>query len=128
MLEEMLFLGAGYEAAFDRFEVLYALEYAYQLKQDSERVSGPVGRFAWKKQREDYGSPIHAVLAEAAREGIEWGPVKAGLFGGSIVKFNEVASGYIGITISIAMVLSVCSTVKVPARLCHTFPNHPRRR
>jgi hypothetical protein len=51
----------GYEASFDRFEALYALEHAYEQKQEGKNV---------------------------------WGPAKAGLFGGSVEKFKEVALEY----------------------------------
>ena len=49
LLDELLFLGSEYERAFDIFEVLYAIEYAFQ----SDRGWGPVGRFGWKGVRGD---------------------------------------------------------------------------
>ncbi|HVP48722.1 MAG TPA: caspase family protein, partial [Bryobacteraceae bacterium] len=61
-LEEILFLGTGYEASFDRFEVLYALQYAYQRKKQNGNVWGPVGRFGWKRQS------VRDVIEEAEKE------------------------------------------------------------
>ena len=48
LLEDLLFLGVGYEPLFDRFEVLYAMQHAYDRKQDGAGTWGPVGRFGWK--------------------------------------------------------------------------------
>lgn len=94
-LDELLFLGSDYETHFDRFEILYALEHAYQLSEEYQgRYWGPVGRFGWKFGRGAHGSPYHMLVAEAEREGASWPPVRAGLFGGSIDRFKEVASKY----------------------------------
>ena len=72
LLEDELFLGTGYEALFDRFELLYALEHAYERKQEGETTWGPVGRFGWTH------SSFQGLIDEAEKEDAEWGPVKAG--------------------------------------------------
>jgi hypothetical protein len=91
-LEDEFLLGRDYETFFDQFEIFLALLYADQR----ERVLGiwgPPGRFAWKHgQRHD--SPYTSFVADARRQGVNWGPLKAGLFGGSIDRFLEVASAY----------------------------------
>jgi uncharacterized caspase-like protein len=89
-LDDMFFFGTDYEACFDRFEVLLALEHAHQL----QRIWGPVGRFGWKYKARGTASPFHRVLEEGISQGANWGPVKAGLFGGSFERFNEVAREY----------------------------------
>jgi hypothetical protein len=93
LLDDALFLGTDYEACFDRFEVLYALEHAHHNSLEQfGRIWGPPGRFAWKEY--ESGRPFNDALQEGEREGSSWPPVKAGLFGGSIDRFKEVASAY----------------------------------
>jgi hypothetical protein len=94
MLEDRLFLGTSYERLFDEFEVLYALVVADILKQEDEesRVWGPPGRFGWKQRGAD--SPLLRVLQSAEREAENWGPLKAGLFGGSYKRFLAIAEEF----------------------------------
>jgi hypothetical protein len=84
----MLFLGTGYEVAFDRFELIYALQHAYERKLEGKDVWGPVGRFGWKRQ------VINELVEEVDRQGSSWGPLKAGLFGGSLDEFKAVVADY----------------------------------
>ena len=83
-LDDILFLGSDYEKAFDRFELLYALEYAHQENRDW----APIGRFGWKILE---ANPLRQVLSEAEQQGERWAPIVAGLFGGSSERFTEVA-------------------------------------
>jgi hypothetical protein len=80
---------------FDRFEVLLALEHAEQYARErGGRAWGPIGRFGWKYQQIDNSSPLHMIISEAKAEGNSWPPLRAGLFRGSIERFNEIASQY----------------------------------
>jgi len=94
ILEEALFLGSEFEEVFDRFEALYALEYSHRYDRGSGefRYWGPPGRFAWKINRAN--SPLDNLIKEASLEGAAWGPIRAGLFAGSLERFNEVANGF----------------------------------
>lgn len=85
LLDELLFLGSDYERAFDRFEVLYALEYAHL----EYRGWAPVGRFGWKIR--GGSSPLAQILKEAETAGAAWPPLTAGLCGGSVDRLNTVA-------------------------------------
>jgi hypothetical protein len=85
LLDEMLFVGSDYERAFDRLEILYALEYAHH----ADRTWAPVGRFGWKAR--DDGDPLQRMIAEAAAAGETWAPLVAGLCGGSLERFNALA-------------------------------------
>ncbi len=87
LLDEVLFLGSDYERAFDRFEMLYGFEYAYQ----AERDWGPIGRFGWKSARSDF-SPLGGLLKEIEGANDAWPPVAAGLCGGSIEKLKSIAA------------------------------------
>jgi hypothetical protein len=76
---ESLFLGSEYERAFDRFELLYAIQYAHE----SNRMSGPIGRFGWRGSSDD-STPLHLLMAEAKKSGDRWRPLRAGLCDGSL--------------------------------------------
>jgi hypothetical protein len=94
-LDELFYLEGDYELNFDRFEVLLALEYAHlNLTRGRERVWGPPGRFAWKFQRRGEDSPFHQIIAEADKQGDNWSPIRAGLFGGSAQRFKEISTQY----------------------------------
>jgi hypothetical protein len=90
-LEDALFLGNSYEQYYDRFEILYALEYADFRRRSGSNVWGPIGRFGWKHRR-GYGlSEYDQLIKEAVAAGNDWGPLKAGLFAGSIGNFETTA-------------------------------------
>lgn len=92
-LDDMLFLGKGYEDLFDEFEILFALVVADLNKQKDSYVWGPVGRFGWKNRRHGT-SPFQKLRNEAAQYKNNWGPIKAGMFGGQYERFEEVAELY----------------------------------
>jgi hypothetical protein len=95
-LEDLLFVGKSYEMLFDRFEILLALVFADMraVEEGDERVWGPPGRFGWK-QRRGFGScPFDELVAEAEALGDRWGPLRVGLFGGSIERFRIISAGY----------------------------------
>jgi hypothetical protein len=90
-LNELFFLGQSYEELFDKFECFLGLVFADKAGKDW----GTYGRFAWK-----YASPVSAdnpfrdLIEEAKKAGENWGPLKAGLFGGSQKRFEEVAGAF----------------------------------
>ena len=90
LIEDLLFLGRGYDHHFDRFEMLLALTYA----DATDYHWGPPGRFAWKHNNQTRRSPYVALMEEATRMGDNWPPVKAGLFRGSTQRFLDVAGEY----------------------------------
>ena len=84
-LEDLLMLGRRYEALFDRFEVLLALQYA-----DVNRTTWtPPGRYAWKHRHGNQNSPLRKIVEEAEREADAWPPLSAGLFGKSRQRFQN---------------------------------------
>lgn len=93
-LDKTFFLSSEYEAAFDRFEVLFALEYAHQTEQSDGRVWGPVGRFGWKFSGNAASNPYQELITEATACGKDWPPAIAGLFKGSPDRFLELAKTY----------------------------------
>jgi hypothetical protein len=95
-LDDVIFLGSKYESLFDEFEVLYALVYADLNVQRGRSVWGPFGRFAWK-HRSFHGEsgPFARVITTARTELDEWAPLKVGLFGNSVDRFENVADQYL---------------------------------
>tara|TARA_R110002033_G_scaffold171136_1_gene216239 strand:+ start:2217 stop:3965 length:1749 start_codon:yes stop_codon:yes gene_type:complete len=92
-LDDMLFLGKGYEDVFDEFEILFALVVADLKKQEGSYVWGPIGRFGWKNRRHGT-SPFQKLRNEAAQYKNNWGPIKAGMFGGQYERYEEIAELY----------------------------------
>ncbi|KPQ23667.1 MAG: hypothetical protein HLUCCA13_13025 [Halomonas sp. HL-48] len=92
-LDDLFFLGKGYERKFDEFEILFALVTADLNKQNNSYYWGPVGRFGWKGRRMGI-SPFQKLRSEAAQLKDNWGPIRAGMFGGSYERFEEVAETY----------------------------------
>jgi hypothetical protein len=92
-LDDILFIGKSYEISFDEFEVLFALAVADLTKQRELGIWWPVGRFTWKQQMHRNG-PFTRVINEARTMGENWEPIKGGLFGGKLSRFQEVADNY----------------------------------
>ena len=92
-LDDILFIGKSYEKSFDEFEVLFALVVADLKKQRDRSGWGPIGRFGWKGSR-NRNSPLSRIIDDAQAMGEGWEPLRAGLFGGSLARFNEAASEF----------------------------------
>ena len=92
-LDRLLFLGAGFESLFDRFEVLLALAFADLRDPNGEGdVWGPFGRFVYKQRRSN--SPMNTLIEEATAAGSSWPLLASGLFGGQSSRFARVAETY----------------------------------
>jgi hypothetical protein len=92
-LDDILFIGKNYERSFDEFEVFFALVVADLGKQSEKHLWGPVGRFGWKGKR-DNNAPLSRIINEARAMGENWEPIKAGLFGGKLERFSDVANEF----------------------------------
>ena len=53
----------------------------------------PIGRFGWKSRRHGT-SPFQKLRNEAAQYKNNWGPIKAGMFGGQYERYEEIAELY----------------------------------
>jgi hypothetical protein len=93
IVDELVFLNSAYEHVFNRFEMLYALQYAHTFERKSKSFPywGPVGRFGWKTEP----SPLESLISEGLAHDANWPPLRAGLFGGTVQRFGEVASGFL---------------------------------
>lgn len=83
-MDDLFYLGSDYQQAFERFEVIYALQHV----SISDSGWGPIGRFGYR--RKVYSD----FLAEADREGQQWPLLKAGLFGGPRSALKRPAHGF----------------------------------
>ena len=88
---------AQYDKCFDRFEFLLALVYGDVTSKRGFSSWLPIGRFGWRVKH----APLHGfydvvkgVRDEAQAAGEQWSPLKAGLFDGSMARFNSVFSAY----------------------------------
>lgn len=87
-VEDLLFLGVDYEAAFDRFEALLALSYLDQsLERDEGSGFALPGRYAYKQGRS--GDPYAAVLADAVKQESQGILTPYGVFS-SLARFKDV--------------------------------------
>jgi hypothetical protein len=93
-LDDLLFLGRAYEEIFDRFEVFLALVYVdLTYKNPGDHVWGPLGRFGWKYSSRGSRANVYGeIVGEARTLKLQWRPLKAGLFSGSIDRFLEIST------------------------------------
>ncbi len=91
-LEDLLFLGNGYEDDFDRFEIFYALCYLDLQTRLKGHMWAPPGRFAWKQQGDH--SPFDSLVEAARGHSDEWEPLNAGFFQRSFERFDKLAVGF----------------------------------
>lgn len=92
-LDDLFFLGKGYEDVFDEFELLFSLTVADLRLQKKEHFWGPIGRFGWKNSRNGL-TPLLRMNKEASLYRDTWEPLQGGLFGGSYERFVIVATKY----------------------------------
>ena len=92
-LDEIFFLGIGYEKSFDTFEIILALASSDYCNERNGYYSPLPGRFFWKHKRST--SPLDRVISEANAKKENWEPLRAGMFGGSIARFEAVAADYV---------------------------------
>ncbi|OFQ38195.1 caspase family protein [Achromobacter xylosoxidans] len=92
-LDDALFFGKNYESSFDEFEVLFFLSNIDARIENKKGATGPYGRFAWKQNRMNT-PPLDRIIQTAKKQGQSWTPLKAGLFGGRIERFERVALAY----------------------------------
>jgi hypothetical protein len=95
-LDDTFFLGKNYEAAFDEFEVFFALAIADAEMEKNGRVWGPIGRFGWKHRHRDNG-PLWKIVKDARMRKESWPPLKTGMFGASFERFDKVAAEYLNL-------------------------------
>ena len=93
VVDSVVFIGSDYDDAFDRFELLFALEYMHRAERVLGRAWAPLGRYGWK-QRRGGTNPFSALMKDFETKGSQWEPLKAGLFSGSKERFASIASEF----------------------------------
>lgn len=78
------------EFLFDTLEIMIALAYLDRLQDPASKQWIPPGRFCWKHET----SPTTRLFSDADREGSAWLPLKAGMFGGDIKRFQAVRAAF----------------------------------
>lgn len=82
-----------YQKCFDRFEYLLALVHADLYEKLFHKIWGPMGCFGWRGMSlEEFGPEtiMSEIESDAAAEGNNWPPLQAGLFDGSVGRFNRI--------------------------------------
>ncbi len=79
------------EARFDELEFLIAMQVLHpEDATDGEPRWFPAGGFQFRR-RDDMTHEVTALLAKAREAGADYGPVKAGMFGGNVARLEAVA-------------------------------------
>jgi hypothetical protein len=94
-LAEIIRQDDEYEVNFFRFEYLYSLIHADLTARVnvSEQFWGLTGLYTSERVRRVGATAIKAMKQQAKEQGGEWGPLAAGLFGGSYERFEKVVAG-----------------------------------
>lgn len=90
-LREIFLLGNDYEDTFERFETIYALEYAHERQKITGNIWAPSGRSGWKYSRGDELNPLSLLRDEASHKKESWTLLTAGFFDGSYERFEQIA-------------------------------------
>lgn len=60
------------------------------MKRKKKRIWGPVGCFRWRNRDEPERHIMTEIEQESTEEGDNWPPIKAGLFDGSVERFQHI--------------------------------------
>lgn len=91
-LNDVICLGPLFEPCFDKFELLYALDYIDREHDEiSKRVWEPIGRFEFKVYEDN---PFRHLVEEAEILKENWSPLQAGFFGGSYERFQKICTSF----------------------------------
>jgi hypothetical protein len=96
-LKEYLPLEIRYQECFDRFEYLLALVHADLTRNNQWNVWSPIGCFGWRGRgamRLDAPPIMKVIESEVAEQGEDWPLFKAGLFNGSVERFQETKRAF----------------------------------
>ncbi|PYT66220.1 MAG: hypothetical protein DMG39_27210 [Acidobacteria bacterium] len=92
-LREFVPSDSDYDEAFDRFEYMFAMVWVDEKPKTASAGWVPLGRFVRNysvlSSVLHHGQPVGKIIdAEVEREGENWPPLRAGLFGGSMERFR----------------------------------------
>ena len=91
-LKDVFLLGNEYEDTFERFETIYALEYAHERQKITGNIWAPSGKSGWKYSRGDELNPLSLLRDEASHKRESWTLLTAGFFDGSYERFVQIAT------------------------------------
>jgi hypothetical protein len=81
-----------YDEVFDRLEYMIGL--AWVDANRSDRLWGPIGRFAWRRSNHPKANMPSIVAQEVEAQGADWPPLKAGMFGGDRQRLDDAVDKY----------------------------------
>ncbi|MDR8392249.1 hypothetical protein NC796_13935 [Aliifodinibius sp. S!AR15-10] len=92
IMNEVIYLGPSFESLFDRFEILYALDYINRTNDEiPEKAWAPTGRFVLKQ----YGdNPFQEIIKEAELKEEDWALLRSGFFRGSYSRFQQICTSF----------------------------------
>lgn len=93
-LRELVPMQERYLDCFDRFEYFLGLVVTDQQLEWNERFSAWVGAFVWRDNGPRHESTFEQVDAEASAAGADWSPLRAGLFGGNVDRWERARTTY----------------------------------
>ena len=93
-LRELLPRDADYEKYFDRFEQLFTLVAGDLYDKQWGRPAWQAGRFLWLDRRVGAEGALEGLYAEIAREKENWAGFRAGLFDGSLERYEHLKSKF----------------------------------
>lgn len=92
--QELLPQDTHYQKCFDRFEYLLALTFTDLCAKLNKNYDWlPLGSFGWRSLTRD-GDIIEEIEIESKEGNSAWPPIKAGMFGGSIERFQKAKIAY----------------------------------
>ena len=96
-LKEYLPQNTYYEEYFDRFEYLLALVHADLSQKQGGNAFGPIGCFGWRGTGAFHVGEhriMKEIEAEVVSAGENWPPLNAGLFDGSVERFQTIKAAF----------------------------------
>ena len=88
MLKDVFLLGNEFEGTFERFEAIYALEYAHERQKITGNIWVPSGKYS----RGDEPNSLSLLSDEASHKKESWILLTAGFFDGSYERFEQIAT------------------------------------
>jgi hypothetical protein len=95
LFKDLLSEDSEYEDCFDRFEYLFALNFAFHRLNPERNPWRAIGRFGWKRQGRDGLAVYDLVGREAEAEQQNWPVLRAGFFGGDLTRFRELQKHFV---------------------------------
>ncbi len=96
IIEDILFIGDGYEIIYDKYEVLIGLESSMRHIKFYDSCWAPSGRYGWKyRNRTGNQNPVTKLIEQGKTHTVEWAPLKSGFFDSNYDVFSTTADKFV---------------------------------